>query len=203
MFAVILAMVTAWMVVTDRAGAASAPAPTVAQAEDVLNAVLALQENGSDDGGRIFAKYDGVDGESSDENHAEWINIDSYEWGAHVSAATTTASRRRGAAEIDGFVLNFDYEKASPKLEEKLLKGEIIPKLEIELTSSYGETRATYLRYEMTNVRITDFQVVGEEGMGLPYVSFANNFEEIKVTYSEYDDEGTLKGNVEYSYKVE
>jgi len=201
MFAVILALVTAWMVVTDRAGAASAPAAT--PTEDVVSAILALQEGGSDDGGRIFAKYDGIDGESVDANHDKWIDVERYEWGAHTDGTATSASRRRAAPEVDAFVLNFDYEKASPKLEEKMLKGEIIPKLEIELTGTYGGSRATYLKYEMKNVQVTAFEVVGEEGSGAPYISFSNNFEEIKVTYTEYDDEGNKKGNVEYTYKVD
>jgi hypothetical protein len=34
-------------------------------------------------------------------------------------------------------------------------------------------------------------------------VAFAHNFEEIKVTYTEYDDEGSSQGNIEYEYKVE
>ena len=32
---------------------------------------------------------------------------------------------------------------------------------------------------------------------------FALNFEKIKVTYTEADNEGKSKGNVEYSWKVE
>ena len=36
-----------------------------------------------------------------------------------------------------------------------------------------------------------------------PTVVIANNFEEIKVTYTEFDDEGNKKGNVETSFKVE
>jgi hypothetical protein len=31
----------------------------------------------------------------------------------------------------------------------------------------------------------------------------SNNFEEIKVTYTEYDDTGSSKGNVETEYHVE
>jgi type VI secretion system secreted protein Hcp len=202
MFVVILALVTVWMVVTDRAGAASAPATPTMQAEEVMNALLALQENGNE-GGQIFAKYDGIDGESVDANHDKWIDVLSYEWGAHRDTSTAGTTRRRGAAVVEGFVLSFDYEKASPKLEEKLLRGEVIPKLEVELTSTYGGARATYLKYELKNVQITDYEVDGAAGYGPPSVSFVNSFEEIKVTYTEYDDEGSSQGNVEYSFKVE
>jgi hypothetical protein len=36
-----------------------------------------------------------------------------------------------------------------------------------------------------------------------PTVTLANNFEEVKVTYTEYDDTGLSQGNVEYEWKVE
>ena len=96
-----------------------------------------------------------------------------------------------------------DYEKASPKLLEKLLSGEAIPKLEIELTRTYGGARATYLKYELINVMVTSYQVSGNiEEVGVPTVSVGNNFEEIKVTYTEYDDAGNSKGNVEAEHKI-
>lgn len=37
--------------------------------------------------------------------------------------------------------------------------GEVIPKLEIERTANYGGSRATYLKYELTNVQVTAFDV--------------------------------------------
>jgi type VI secretion system Hcp family effector len=102
-------------------------------------------------------------------------------------------------------VITIDYDKASPKLAEKCLSGAVIPKLEIELTAIYGGSRATYLKYELTNVMITSFQVnaSGNDESGPPTVVVGNNFEEIKVTYTEYDDEGSKKGKVEYAWKVE
>jgi type VI protein secretion system component Hcp len=85
------------------------------------------------------------------------------------------------------------------------LKGEIIPLLEIEQTATYGGARATYLRYELKNVMVTSFQVnaSGNDEAGPPTVVASNNFEEIKVTYTEYDDTGSSKGNVETEYHVE
>jgi type VI secretion system Hcp family effector len=120
------------------------------------------------------------------------------------SGPATGVSRRRGAPVIDDLVLTYEYDKSTPKLVEKLLKGEVIPKLEIELTATYGEGgRATYLRYELKNVLVTSYDINASADGGPPTVVIGNNFEEIKVTYTEYDDEGNSKGNVEYEWKVE
>ena len=153
-----------------------------------------------------FAKYDGIDGESKDANNDKWIDVLSIDWGAHKPGGGATGqSRRRGGAVVEDITLTIEYEKSSPVLQEKCLMGEIIPKLELELTSTYGGARATYLIYELTNVMVTSFQTnaSGNDDAGPPTVVIGNNFEEIKVTYTEYDSKGKSKGNVEYSWKVE
>ena len=154
----------------------------------------------------VFAKYDGVDGESKDENHDKWIDVLSIDWGAHKPGGGMTGqSRRRGAAVVEDMTLTVEYEKSAPKLLEKCLKGEVIPKLELEQTATYGGSRATYLKYELKNVMVTDFQVnaSGNDEAGPPTVVVGNNFEEIKVTYTEFDEEGSSKGNVETEFSVE
>lgn len=201
MFAVVIAMVTVWMVTTDRAGAASAPVAPVAQPAAVLGDVLALQMD-SYAGGEIYAKYDGVDGDSTDANHDKWIDVISMEWGANVpQSVTSSAARRNATPVVDGFMMTFAYDKATPKLAEKLFKGEIIPKLEVEFTTG-TENNATYLRYELKNVQITNYAVAGEADKGSPRVAFVNAFEEIKVTYTQYSNSGQSIGNVEYEYKL-
>ena len=152
----------------------------------------------------VFAKYDGVDGESKDTNHDKWIDVLSIDWGAHKPGGGATGqSRRRGAAVVEDLTITFDYEKSSPKLLEATLEGKVIPKLEIELTANYGGARATYLKYELKNVQVVSYDVGGTAEEGPPTVTVANNFEEVKVTYTEYDSEGNSKGNVETTWKVE
>jgi len=154
----------------------------------------------------VFAKYDGIDAESKDENHDKWIDVLSVDWGIHrPGGGSTGQSRRRGGAVVEDVTLTIEYEKAAPKLQEKCLKGEIIPKLEIEQTSTYGGARATYLKYELKNVMVTSLSVnaSGNDEAGPPTVVVGNNFEEIKVTYTEFDDTGSSKGNIEHEWKVE
>ena len=104
-----------------------------------------------------FIKYDGVDGEATDANHDKWIDILSVDWSAHKPGGGATGqSRSRGAVVVEDMTLTMEFDKSTVKLLEKCLMGEVIPKLEIELTASYGGSRATYLKYELTNVMITD-----------------------------------------------
>ena len=153
----------------------------------------------------VFAKYDGIDGESQDDQHASWVDVLNVDWGIHRPGGVTGQGRRRGAAIVEDLVLTIEYEKAAPKLQENCLKGKVIPKLEIEQTATFGGARTTFLRYELKNVMITSIQVnaSGNDEAGPPTVVVGNNFEKIKVTYTEFDSAGSNKGNIEYSWKVE
>lgn len=162
----------------------------------------------------VFAKYDGIDGESKDTDHGQWIDVLSVDWGAHKKNAGETTSKRGSAVLVQDMSMTVEYEKASPKLQEKCLNGEIIPKLEIEQTASYGGSRATYLKYELKNVIITSFQVNTQgfdetppgtnpplEGLR-PTMDLTLNFEDIEVTYFEYDDRGNLLSETGYSMSI-
>ena len=153
----------------------------------------------------VFAKYDGVDGESADASHDKWIDVLSIDWGSHKPGGGATGqSRRRGGVIVEDMRLTMEYEKSTIKLLEKLNMGEVIPKLEIEQTANYGGSRATYLKYELTNVQVTAFDVnASGNDESPPSVTIANNFEEYKVTYTEYDSKGNKGGNAETTWKVE
>ena len=153
----------------------------------------------------VFAKYDGVDGESTDSNHDKWIDVENLSWTCDKPGGGATGqARRRGNVVVGDLVLTIEYEKSTPKLLEKMNMGEVIPKLEIEQTANYGGARATYLKYELTNVMITSLDVnASGNDESPPIVNIANNFEEYKVTYTEYGADGSKKGNVETTWKVE
>ena len=51
---------------------------------------------------------------------------------------------------------------------------------------------------------MTSYNISGSgQSEDVPAEDFALNFEEIKVTYTECDEKGKSKGNIEYTWKVE
>jgi type VI secretion system secreted protein Hcp len=162
-----------------------------------------------------FVKYDGVDGESADKDHADWIELLSFEFD---DLTEISASK--------------DVDKSTPKLMEAVCKGRSIPSsgpflvcdpsgstdgnpdrpigpsfdiVTIDLCrTTHGNERQCYLQLELVNVRVTSFSISGStDGEQVPTENFSLNFEEIKVTYTEFDQKGKKKGNIEYSWKVE
>lgn len=153
----------------------------------------------------IFAKFDGIDGESTDADHARWIEIASFTWGLLAPGEAVEGKvRRLAGAALQDFSLAFRYEKAAPKLLDKCAKGALIPKLDIELTSPAGGRETAYLRYQFKNVTVSSYTATASptHQEGVPVVSIAMGCEKAKVTYTEYDDSGNGHGNVETSVKV-
>ena len=149
-----------------------------------------------------YIKFDGIDGEAKDSTHQTWGDLLSFSHKIHKSSSSATdAQRTRGETTLGDVVIVREMDKASPKLQEAVLKGMMFPMVQFEFASS--SDRATYLKYELTNVMITSITSSGTAD-DRPTEEIALNFEEIKVTYTEYDPvTKKKKGNVEYSWKVE
>ncbi len=151
-----------------------------------------------------FLKIEGVTGEATDREHKDWINLASFSQAIHQPGGSATgATRRRGSVILEDITCVKELDKSSPKIAESVCNGKVFPKVEIHLTRSSGNGgRVTYYAYELKNVMVTSYQINSADG-DLPVEEMSLNFEEIKVTYTEYDRQGRKKGNVEYSWKVE
>jgi type VI secretion system secreted protein Hcp len=153
-----------------------------------------------------YIKFDGVDGECQDKDHKGWSDLASFGQSIHQPGGSSTgATRRRGDVILDDLTCAKELDKASPKIAESVCKGKVYPKVEIDMTASYTDAgRVTYYRYELKNVLVTSYNVSGSgQAEDVPMEDFTLNFEEIKVTYTENDNTGKKKGNVEYGWKVE
>ena len=148
-----------------------------------------------------YLKFEGIEGESTDKGHEKWIDVLSFSHTMYTPQTSTTSgtSSQRGNVVIEDITVTKELDKSTPKISEKLLAGEVIPKLELELTSSSG----TYLRYELNKVMITSYSISGSGQSGdLPTESITLNFEKIKVSYTEFDSSGSSKGKVEYGWDL-
>jgi type VI secretion system secreted protein Hcp len=150
-----------------------------------------------------FIKFDGVDGEAQDKDHKGWCDLLSFAQVIHkIGGGATSTARRRGDTQFEDIQISKLLDKSSPKLAEALAKGKVFPKVEIHTTASYTDSgRVTYYAYELKDVMVSSYSVSGGSE-DKPSEAMSLNFEEIKVTYTECDNKGKKKGNVEYEWKV-
>ena len=151
-----------------------------------------------------YIKFDGVDGEATDRDHRQWSDILSVSQGQYVPPSPMPGGRARAGCVAQEIVVTKALDKASPKLAEAVCRATVFPKVEIELTARYTDMgRVTYYAYELKNVQVTSYHVGTTAADPVPVEELTLNFEEIKVTYTETDNQGRSKGNVEYEWKVE
>ena len=163
-----------------------------------------LSSDSSSDGfSKMFLEVSGVVGESTDKSHTQWIEILSFNMGMSKPSSGTTMSRSRGDIIVEDIIIVKEVDKSSPKLMEKCAKGQVVTEAVIEFCQDVGGSFETVYRYELSNVLITSFYCSGYTSEDVPVEEMSLNFEEITVTYTEFDAGGKSKGNVEFTWKVE
>ncbi|MEX2431573.1 MAG: type VI secretion system tube protein Hcp [Dehalococcoidia bacterium] len=152
-----------------------------------------------------YINFDGIDGESTDDGHKDWINLLSVSQGIHRPAAEGGSVRSSSGPKLDDIVIVKEVDASTPKLMEAIADGTVFPNVVFDLTELHdGGRRTTYLKYELKNVYITSYSLGGSaQSDVVPTEQVSLNFEEIKVTYTKTDDDGASKGNVEFEWKVE
>ena len=151
----------------------------------------------------IFVKFGDIVGESMEKDHKDWCEAIAY----HHSLSNTAdfqANKLKHNVEPGPFIALKHIDKATPKLNEALLKGTFLPTVTIQLVRT-GEINQPFMEYELRNARIISVSVSGQafEGQFLPVEEVHLIYQEIKWSYSETDFMGKTKGKTEAAWKVE
>jgi type VI secretion system secreted protein Hcp len=148
-----------------------------------------------------FLKIEGIDGESTDDAHAKWIEVLSYSHGVSQPVSGSVSSGGGRSAERcdhSDFSIVKSMDKATPKLNLYCSNGEHIPNLSLELCRAGGD-KQKYMEYKLEDVIVTSVRPGGSsqggENLPLEEVSFA--YGKISWTYTETDHKtGKAAGNV-------
>lgn len=140
-------------------------------------AVLIILPGISSADAAAFMKIADIKGEASDKDHQDWIIIES------MSPPLKPTGQATGRRQHKPLTITKTVDKASPMLQRASNSGRVFPTVIIEV-SKYGGNRATYLKYELTNVMITSYSVNDPGTAGeVPMESFSLNYSEIEYKY--------------------
>ena len=130
----------------------------------------------SDAYGAGYIKFDGIDGESVDKDHKDWINLLSFIDGSKIREDFAST---RYQYDVSDIIVVKELDKSSPKLAESIAMGKVFPKVEIHLDSG----KETYYVYTLTNVIITSYTINGTNNE-IPTEEFSLNYEKITISES-------------------
>ena len=130
-----------------------------------------------------YVKIPDIKGEATDANHDKWIDVLSIDWGSHKPGGGATGqSRRSGSAQDVKIGLTIEYEKAAPKIHDNCVTGLLLPAVQLHWMPE-REGRQGYLKYELKNVRITSYSVLGP-GQGTRPKGVTLNYAAVKFVLS-------------------
>ena len=108
-------------------------------------------------------KFDGVEGESSHEDHKGEIEVLSWSWGVNnvnAGAFSSGTGSGKGKATPNDFTFMHQYDKASPLLARRCADGKHFSKVTLTARKS-GEGQKDFLVVKMKEVFITSVQPGG------------------------------------------
>jgi type VI secretion system secreted protein Hcp len=150
-----------------------------------------------------FLQLAGVEGESTDAKHKNWIDVDSWSWGE--SQPTPPASGGgAGAGKVQVQDLHFvsRVSKASPKLFLACANGQHFKEAKL-VGRKAGKSQQDFLTWTFTDVLVTGYQTGGAEGGELqPSDQVSLNFAKLKVEYRTQKADGTLDAAVSAGWDV-
>ena len=145
-----------------------------------------------------FLKIEGVPGESSDSKHKDWIDIQSYSFGA-TQTASSGGGGGAGKVKIQDLMITKTLDKSSPNLFLKCATGEHIKEVVITARKS-GGNQQEFLKWKLTDVMISSYQVNGEGGIPTEQISL--NFAKIEFEYKPQKADGTLDAPITGGWDV-
>lgn len=152
-----------------------------------------------------YVNIGNVKGESTDQNHKDWVIIQSMSASFHrsIPQGAKDQQRSRGETTCGDVVLVRDLDKSSVKLAEACATGKYYDSVEIHMCSDIKGKREPYLKYKLANVVISSYSFHGNSS-GEPVPS-----EEVTLSYTGVDwtyiilnpNTGSPDGNVPGSYQ--
>lgn len=154
--------------------------------------------------GSIFLKFTpNVAGESQDDGHKEWIEIQSFSYGiTNPSWGQTGSGASGGQSVFSEFIFTKMTDKSTAALMLKAANGQHFEKAEVICYKAGGEGRVPYLTLTLEQVYITSYSTSGAEGGGVAMESFSCSYAQIKQKYTLQDDKGGTGSGTEFGWNV-
>lgn len=145
-------------------------------------------------------KFDGVDGESTHQDHKGEIEVMSWAWGVSNASTLSGGGSGKGKAQPGELHMTKLYDKASPVLAKKCAQGVHFPTAVLTARKS-GEGQKDFFKVTMKEVFITSVQnSAGGDGGIMESISMS--YGDIEMSYKAQDEKGGLTGEVKFSWNV-
>ncbi|WP_027519141.1 type VI secretion system tube protein Hcp [Bradyrhizobium sp. WSM1417] len=152
----------------------------------------------------MYLKLDGIDGESLDQDHQDWIEVESLSWGVSNPASFSIAQGGQATqADVSSFNIAKHMDKASVNLFKASNTGKHIASGNLECLKLDGDSRVVFFKVDFTDLVVTSVQWSGSGSDQALHemVSFA--FSEFKQSYKLQQDAGAAGGSTDFGFNIQ
>ena len=159
----------------------------------VLLAIVVVSGSMNSAFGPLYMKYGSIKGESTAQEHDEWIELNSFQFGVGRSISTggSGSPREASAPSLSEIVVTKTMDKSSVPLFKEALIGKGDQQVMIHLTEQPQDKPQTYYQIELENTLISGFSI--SSGGDRPTESVSLSFTKIQSIYTVFDKTG-IKG---------
>ncbi|SRR5208282_3376584 len=139
----------------------------------------------------MFLDLDGIEGESKDKDFKDKIDIFSFSVNLNnAGAGHYGGGSGAGKANISDFTIGKLVDKSSATLYKFCYQGKHIATGTIHIRKAGGDSPVEYLKYEMSEVFISNVSTSDSAGGGIANETISLNFSKVKMTYKMQADTG-------------
>jgi type VI secretion system secreted protein Hcp len=151
----------------------------------------------------IFAKIDGIKGESLDVKHKDEVEMLSWSWGVTQSGSVTAgAGGGAGKATFNDFSFTHNLDKASPRLLKACATGEHIKEATIAMRKAGGE-QLPFLTFKLKDIIIISVQPSAtREGSAATTEQVTLQFAKVDLEYRPQKADGSLDAGIHFRYDI-
>jgi type VI secretion system secreted protein Hcp len=131
----------------------------------------------------MFLKLGDIKGESTDERHQDWIEIESFSWGTSQALPAVQAAAAAGKVSLQDFHFVQRVNKSSPILMQAVCTGEHLPDAILAVSRKAGEKQQDYLIVKLEDVLVSSYQTGGSSGADAPMEQISLNFNKVSLEY--------------------
>ncbi|WP_407158082.1 Hcp family type VI secretion system effector [Bradyrhizobium sp. STM 3557] len=152
----------------------------------------------------IYLKLDGLDGESMDEDHKDWIEVQSFAWGVSNPASFSIGQGGQSTqAHVAEITISKHLDKASVALFKASTTGKHIGSGTLSCMKLDGDSRVEYMKVDFTDLMVSSVQWSGSGSDQAVHEHVALAFAEFKQAYKLQQDAGSAGGNTDFGYNIQ
>lgn len=154
-----------------------------------------------------YLQIEGIGGDSTDDAHSEWIEIDGFEHAVSQATggkASGQGGHAGGRADHGDFIVHKRLDSSSPALFLYCCKGQSIGEVVVELCRAVGD-KTTFMKYTFQNVIVSKVNPKGEaQGEDLiPAEEVHFRYSNVMLEYTPTSTDGSTGASIQAGWSTQ